>query len=376
MRALRLPFAFSLLAALAPSLPGCSEAGAQELEFRPANAERLEDGALRIREDSRRFVEVAEVGDDAVAALVRAPGRLAFREGAVSEIGPPSDGRVTDVHVRVGERVAAGAPLVTIASPSAAQVRGELARARVLVRAAEAELARQEEMAASGVGVAVDRARAEAELAQARAMLSALSATASSIGRGSAASVVVRAPIGGTVLARRATVGATVEAGGEPLVVLGEPGAVRVVAEVFERELPLVAEGARAHVSIASLRDPAAAIVEAVGGAVDPETRRAPVYLTLEDGGVATQLRAGMYARAEIEVGDAGIAIPTSAVLVKDGGRTVVFVARDERTFAEREIRVGAPVAGRVPVLSGLERGERVVTRGALLLDGQAEILR
>lgn len=49
---------------------------------------------------------------------------------------------------------------------------------------------------------------------------------------------------------------------------------------------------------------------------------------------------------------------------------------QDEHTFAPREIAIGAPVAGRAPVLSGVERGERIVTRGALLLDGQAELLR
>src|SRR5690606_11475011 len=106
----------------------------------------------------------------------------------------------------VGQRVAAGDALVTIASPSAAQVRGELARARVMVQAAEVEVARQAQMGERGVGIETDRVRAEADLAQARAMFSAMSATTASIGRGSAAAVTVRAPIAGTVLDRRASV--------------------------------------------------------------------------------------------------------------------------------------------------------------------------
>lgn len=357
-------------------LGACGEgAVAQEIEFRPGTAELLEDGAVRIREGSARFVTVEAVGDGEVAALVRAPGRVAFREGAVSEVGAPVDGRVTAVHVRVGQRVAQGDPLVTIASPSAAEVRGELARARVMVQAAQAEVARQQQMTAAGVGVEVDRVRVEADLAQARAMLSALSASSASIGRGAAAAVVVRAPIAGAVLARRASAGLAVEAGGDPLLVLGEPGAVWIVAQVFERELPLVREGERARITVAAVGEPIGAHVEAIGGAVDPETRRAPVFLAI-DGDVSDGVRAGMYARAEIEVGDAGIAIPSSSVLVKDGGRTIVYVARDERTFAPRDVQIGAPVAGRAPVLAGLERGERIATRGALLLDGQADILR
>lgn len=357
-------------------LAGCGmNAGAQEPDFSPPVARAIEGGGVEVREQSLRFIEVEEVGGRSVGAFVRAPGRVAFREGAVSEVGAPVDGRVTEVHVRVGQRVLAGEPLVSIASPSAAQVRGELARARVMVRAAEAELDRQTQLGAQGVGIESERVRAEADLAQARAVLSGLSATTSSIGRGSAASVLVRAPITGTVLTRRATVGAAVDAGGEPLLVIGEPGAVWVVASVFERELPLLRVGERARVSLASRGEPVEAQVEALGGAVDPETRRGPVYIALDEA-VAPELRSGMYARTEIEVGEAGLGIPTTAVLIQDGGRTVVFVQRGERSFEPREIHVGAPVGGRVPVLSGLERGERIVSRGALLLDGQAELLR
>jgi len=350
-------------------------AGAQEPDFAQPLARAIEGGGVEVGEDSLAFLEVEEVADRAVGTYVRAPGRVEFREGAVSEVGTPVDGRVTEVHVRVGQRVESGAPLVSIASPSAAQVRGELARARVMVRAAEAELARQTQLGAQGVGIESERVRAEADLAQARATLSALASTTASLGRGSAASVVVRAPIAGTVLTRRATVGAAVEAGGEPLLVLGEPGAVWVIASVFERELPLLRVGERARVSIASRGEPVDARVEALGGAVDPETRRGPVYLAVDEA-AAPELRAGMYARSEIEVGEAGLGIPSSSVLIEDGGRTIVFVQRAARRFAPREVHVGAPVAGRVPVLAGLEPGDRIVSRGALLLDGQAELLR
>jgi cobalt-zinc-cadmium efflux system membrane fusion protein len=362
----------ALLAALV--FASCEPSEDEAAAFEPAAAEAV-DGGVRVREDSLRFLTIESVGGESVGTFVRAPGRVAFREGATSEVGAPVDGRVTEVHARVGQRVEAGDPLVTIASPSAAQVRGELARASVLVRAREAELSRQQQMSERGVGIESDRVRAEAELAEARAMLAALSATTASIGRGSAASVTIRAPIAGTVLDRRASVGASVEAGSDPLLVLGEPGAVWVVAHVFERELPLVQPGALASVTLASLGAPVAARVESVGGAVDPQTRRGPIYLSVDDT-AAPRLRAGMYASAEIEVGDAGLGVPASAVLVKDGGRTIVYVQRDARSFVARDVHIGTPVGGRAPVLDGLSRGERVVTRGALLLDGQAELLR
>ncbi len=352
-----------------------SHASAGELDFLPAPAEQVGDGGVRVRDESLEFIQLQTVGEQQIAAVVRAPGRVSFREGAVSEVGSPVDGRVIEMHVRVGERVEVGAPLVSIASPSIASVRGELARAQILVRVAEAEVARQREMAESNVGIASERLRAEAALAEARAMLAAIRASSGSIGQGSAASVIVRAPIAGTVLERRASVGAAVDSGGDPLVIIGEPNAIWIVSEVFERELPLVQPGARAQLSIASVPHPVAATVAAISGAVDTITRRAHVYLTLDDENL-TGVRAGMYARAVIEASEGGIGIPTSAVLVKEGGRTVVYVAADERTFFPRDVHIGAPSDGRAPVLSGLAPSDRIVIRGALLLDGTADLLR
>ena len=61
-------------------------------------------------------------------ALVRAPGRVAFRDGAVSEVGAPVAGRVTAVTAALGQRVRRGDPLFTIASQAAASLRAEVAR--------------------------------------------------------------------------------------------------------------------------------------------------------------------------------------------------------------------------------------------------------
>ncbi|MEZ4391770.1 MAG: efflux RND transporter periplasmic adaptor subunit [Polyangiales bacterium] len=356
-------------------LTACGPAASETPTFLAPTAERLPDGALRVPPGGMRFLTVEAFGSNPVAALVRAPGRVAFRDGAVSEVGAPVAGRVTAVSAQLGQRVRRGELLVTIASQGAASLRAEAARAAVTVAAADAEAARQRQMLERGVGVAADLAAAEARLAEARAQLGGLRAALGTLGQGAAAGVSVRAPIDGVVLARAASVGLAVEPGGAALVTLGEPGALRIVADVFEHDLGLLRVGAPATVSLPSVLRPLRARVEALGARVDPESRRAPVYLSIE--GEAGALRPGMYATVTLEAtAEVAPGLPVTAVLVKEGGRSVVYVGRDERTFAAREVRIGHPVDGRVPVLSGLSAGERVVTRGALLLDGAAEMLR
>ena len=59
----------------------------------------------------------------------------------------------------------------------------------------------------------------------------------------------------------------------------------------------------------------------------------------------------------------------------RDGKRRVVYVERADGAFEPREVQTGQNRNGRVVIVQGLTAGERIVVRGALLLDTQAEQL-
>jgi len=67
--------------------------------------------------------------------------------------------------------------------------------------------------------------------------------------------------------------------------------------------------------------------------------------------------------------------VPINAVLIKDGQRSIVFVQVAETTFEARTVMLGQPSNGFIPVLGGLNPGEKVVVKGGLLLDGSANQL-
>ena len=80
-----------------------------------------------------------------------------------------------------------------------------------------------------------------------------------------------------------------------------------------------------------------------------------------------------MSGRADVAVASVtALSLPTEAVLVK-GKDTVVYVEKSPNTFERRAVAVAAPFNGRVRILSGIAAGEKVVVKGALLLDGSAE---
>ncbi len=353
---------------------GCSHAESEALKFSPGTAQTSSAGVVSLPAQSQKFVEVAAIGGDAAPALVQAPGRVAFRDGAVARVGAPVHGRVIAINVHVGDPVHKGQHLMTLSSPDAATMNADLQRAEVGARAAAAEAQRQRDMMSKGVGIQSDLVAAQAHSDEARAELVRARTSLAFLGQEHGGIIEIRAPIAGNVLSLRATVGGTAQPDGDPLLELGDPNALWMVTEVFERELPLVRVGARAAAQVASMADPVHLQVLNVGAAVDPATRRAPVYLAFDE--LEPALRSGMYARIAIEAKfEGGVAVPATAVLIKEGGRTFVYVAQPDGTFRSREVTIGHPVDGRVAVFTGLRPGERIVVKGALLLDTAAEQL-
>jgi membrane fusion protein, heavy metal efflux system len=185
--------------------------------------------------------------------------------------------------------------------------------------------------------------------------------------------VIVRAPIAGVVITRKASVGMAVQRGGDPLLEIGDPSSIWIVADVFDRDLSEIHLASTAVVTFTALDRPLEGRVASVGTVVGSGLRTAPVFLELSES--RGLLRPGMFGHAEIHVGDRAVTLPSSAVLIKDGKDPIVYVQQDSLTYRRRSVVLAQPIGGRVRVLSGLSPGEKVVVRGALLLDGAADQL-
>jgi len=333
-----------------------------------------DDGVIHIREASKPFIETETVTGTRTDVAIDAPARVEFRDGAVSELGAPLDGRVVKVNAQIGDRVRENDPLVTLDCPDAAEMRASVESATASLREANSALDRQTRMMQQGVGTERDRLAAETKVAEVKAELSRVEADVAFVGMGSGASVVLRSPIAGMVISRKATVGMAVQKGSDPIVEIGNPSAVWIVADAFERDLPLVHEAARVRVQLSSLNKALDGRVTSIGSVVATGLRTAPVRISVDTGGIS--LRPGMYGRVQIEGAAKDLTVPTDAILIRDGKESVVYVQKDPLTYVRRTIVVGAHGDnGRVQIVSGISPGDKVVVRGALLLDGSADQL-
>jgi cobalt-zinc-cadmium efflux system membrane fusion protein len=361
----------SLVCAL---LWACTSAASEPTTFSPPPSTPRPDGTVRLQARSRPYVTTTPVVLGAASPVVRVPARVAFRDGAVSQVNMPVAGRVTAIHVKTGDRVKAGDPLVTLASPDAAAARAQAAAAIAEHDAAVAEAARQDSMAKSGVGVESERVATAARLRQTEAELARAQSTSAILGGGGGSVVVLRSPIEGTVIARHATVGGVAQPGGDPLIEIGNPTALWVVAEVFERDVAQVKDNAEVDIELSTRGAPVKGHVVSIGSALTGALRTAPVYIAFDEDGA--DVRSGMYARAAIKTaGGQAIVLPSEAVLIEDGKTFIVYVKTGEDLFAPRKVQIGPSIDGKVEILSGIKPGEQVVTKGALLLDSAAEQL-
>jgi membrane fusion protein, heavy metal efflux system len=354
-------------------LIGCSKSGPDSTGS--AAAGRSVSNEVKLADVSRQFLAIEPVGASQSSGARTYFGRTAFRPKALSAVTAPFAGRVTAVLVEPGQRVRAGAALFTIESADVLQVRTNLDQARLKVRLTDEVLARQTEMAKRGVGLEVERFEAEMKSREARAELQRAQRNAALAGPGEGTRVEVRSLTEGVVVTVKVTRGATVQPGGEPLIEIGNPGGLWVVADVPENEIGQVAKAVTAEVQIAALNVTLQGRVSGIAPRSDPDTRRTPFYVELER--APDDLRAGLLVRVTILApgGEGELWLPVTAVLLKEGGKRVVYVENDPGRFTLREVEVADERGGRVRVLKGLQPGEKVVMRGALLVDREAEQL-
>ncbi|MGE0500283.1 MAG: efflux RND transporter periplasmic adaptor subunit [Rhizobiaceae bacterium] len=266
------------------------------------------------------------------------------------------------------------------AEASIAQTEAQIADARIGVRQASEALERARELQAKGVAAqaqldnavnAYDSAQAklvsaEKALVAARAQLGVIDAQRDNvlvqIGK-----TEIRAPADGLVLARNATLGGVVSAGGGPLFRIAMNGEFELSATLSETALPRCDEAMPAKITLAGATEAVSGSVRKISAEIDQRSRLGAIRVALDDG---SRARPGGFARGEIEIlRREGVAVPTAAVMYQ--GRDAFLQVVTDGRVATTPVTLGARAGGHVEVVSGLVEGQEVVSRaGTFVADG------
>jgi HlyD family secretion protein len=191
----------------------------------------------------------------------------------------------------------------------------------------------------------------------------------------------IHAPVNGVVAARSVETG-QVAAVGAPLMRITVPGTVYFSAKLAEKDLAKIKEGQTVAVRVDAVpNERFYGKVSRIYPTGDASRRTFIARVNVANAG--GRLRPGMFARGTVSLSQRQdvVLVPKSALSVAgsaiplQAGEGVstqanVFVMKDGKA-AKRAVRIGAPSGDSVEVLSGLAPGEKVITSGSRIEEGE-----
>lgn len=327
------------------------------MELIPKYADDAGSGGVRVSPAMRQSlgIRLGEVQVRDFSPTVAAVGRIEIDERRIVEVQTYTPGFVEQLAVRaVGEPVSAGSRVATVYAPD--------------LLTAQAEYAALLKMP-DGVAPASLRQAARQRLR----LLGLPSGAIQRLERGGSPqrTYAVSAPTGGIVTAINARPGARVESG-QSIVTIANLSQVWAVAEVPEAALGEVKVGQPVEVTFPAYPgEGREGRVDYIYPTLDAEARTARVRVTLANPGL--RLKAGMFANMTIQ-GTGGMArvVPSEAVI--DTGRRTVVITQRNGAFVPVDVKIGRETGGTTEIVSGLERGDKVVLSGQFLIDSEASL--
>jgi len=308
------------------------------------------------------------------------PAEVTPRSSGQADVTAPMAGRlIGDAFPVLGTHVVQGQLLASVIPPTAvpndratldlakseadsvlAYARKDRDRASRLVEAGAAPRKRLEEAITA-------ESISEARLRAAEERIRQFDASRTADGPAASTAIAIRAPLSGTIIETAAAPGANLK-GGEVLFKILDTDRVYVSAIVPEAEFPKARAISGAEIEIpGDTRPRPTGRLISISKVVDAPSRTFPIIYEFPNTDGRIAINQTVTIRLFLGGSRRSVLIPESA-LVDDGGRPVVFIQRSGEKFVRRPVDVGYRQTSMVEITSGIESGDRIVTRGAYLI--------
>jgi cobalt-zinc-cadmium efflux system membrane fusion protein len=328
-------------------------------------------------EMAKRFqVETVLMAD--IVEFQSVPGRIEANDRTVTRIGAAVTGRVMEVMVDVGDRIVAGQPLASIASPELSQTQMAYLRAHSSASLAERAVERAKLLFQADVIGAAELQRRESELAVAKAesralgdQLRLMGLSAQGLARlkeqGSLQPVgYVMASQAGIVIERKVSSGQVAQPG-DPLFTVADLSNVWVVGALPEQTAKAVQVGQGVDIEVPALdgRKITGKIIY-VGDTVSPETRTVTIRTQVDNSrrDMKPQMLATMRIRGEVR----RQLVVSQESVIRENDHDHVYVRVDEGRYRLTQVQLDHAINDGRPVIKGLQENDQVVTHGAFHL--------
>jgi multidrug efflux pump subunit AcrA (membrane-fusion protein) len=374
---------------------GCGRQPASELNAKTSAPRTAGEVVISPAEQAAQGIEVQAVQMRDLPAVLSLPGHIALPDNATWRVGVLTDGRVEKVYANLGDHVHKGEILARMhshdvhdaraayqtavadsarydAAQALAQTEYDRTQRLYALKAAsldQTQIAHQElvnaQTEAKNARIAVTRERTHLE-----DTLGVPADIPENSHDENNELVPIASPASGYVLEKNVTPGVTIQPSTDAFVV-GDLSRLWMLASVRADQLARLHVGQSAVVSLPDVPgETFSGKVANLGQRFDPTTRQMQVRIEFTNTG--GRLRPEMLARAELPVAEkkAALLLPQDAVQ-QVNGQDAVFVRVSADHFVMHPIQAGESAQSMVRVISGIQPGDQVVTRGSFLVKSQ-----
>jgi membrane fusion protein (multidrug efflux system) len=291
-------------------------------------------------------VNVAEARQEDLGRRLELSGELAPLRQVL--IVPPIPGRVAEIKVREGDRVAEGQLIIRMDNTQQAL---QLRQAEIEVEAGRLEVEKLAYLVEQGAAAEYTLRQARKELAKGEALLE--------LARYAYDVTFLKSPLAGVVGYIWAREGEMI--GNTQAALVMDIDQVLVQLTVDEGQLSVFSAKMAVQVEIPALGGvPRRGVVSYISQAALPGSRTFQVKVTVDN--PEADLKPGMFARVLVEGESRGGVLVPGGALREEDGRSCLFIVTGSRV-ARRDVETGLRRDGKVEIVKGLQPGELYVSR-------------
>ncbi len=306
-------------------------------------------------------IQIETPGTKEVDVPLTLRGKVALNEMMTAHITSRAKGRVEKVYAVISDRVKKGQTIVDLYSQEFIALQSEFVQA-------EERLKRIKEND-------TDYPTAHSIYESARKKLEVVGLTESEIeqlaDKHTPFGVIsVRAPFDGTLISGEVRLGEFVDVGRD-FFVLANLQNIWILADVFESDLPLLREGMTGDISITAFPEEVyKGKLTRIYDVVEPSSRT--IKARFEVANFFNKLKPEMFVNVLVasKLGGSNLKIKSIALL-KEKESSYVFVAVNDTTFQKRNVVAGRETKDFTEIKSGINPGEKIVTRGTFYLKSE-----
>ncbi len=356
-----------------------------ESEMKEKESHEVSEVVLSSEARSKIDLAFDEVKEGTISGMLKAPAKVITNQDYEAQVSSLVQGRVLEVYVKEGDYVKEGQILMHVEGLEIGEIIADYLQAKAMLDFTKAAYERQQTLLEQNVGSQKSFLESKAEYEKALAEYNAEDKRIHSIGlehsdietskdsEHIAGVLPIKAPIGGIIVERNVVIGQLVEANTTAFKIMNISN-LWAEGQIYEKDLTKVTGKPKVEFTTPAYpNEKFKGDVILIGQTIDEHSRTIKVRASLQN--TNGKLKPNMFGELFIPINSdtKGIIVPTDA-MVKEGNESYVFVVENDSTFSRRNVETGIEFAGMREVVSGLKKGEKIVTKGVFFL--KSELLK